>query len=299
MCTPNVLLAGAARSGTTVVARLLERHPDVSVCAPKEPHFLAWSRDPDLEFTGPGDDVMVNRDRVRSATAYARLFEHAENRRLRVDASVSTLYRSEAVLTVWNEYVELDAKVVVVLREPASRAQSAWSYLRSRGHERLEDFGEALAAEDERMAAGWHHLWHYRAMGDYAAQLAPFVHALDPANLCVLFHEDLAADPQRFVADLQQFLGLTDLPRGLDRANVSGAPRNDAAEALIRLGERPRVRAAVRAVVPRRLRDLARRATLQTADRQPATDRLHVEFAEANRALRDLLGRPLPETWAS
>ena len=46
MTAPNVLLAGAARSGTTALASYLGQHPSIQVAAHKEPHFLAFWPDP-------------------------------------------------------------------------------------------------------------------------------------------------------------------------------------------------------------------------------------------------------------
>ena len=40
MALPNLLIVGAAKSGTTSLHNYLNQHPDVFMCSPKEPHFL-------------------------------------------------------------------------------------------------------------------------------------------------------------------------------------------------------------------------------------------------------------------
>ena len=37
---PNLLIVGAAKSGTTSLHNYLDEHPDIYMCSPKEPHFL-------------------------------------------------------------------------------------------------------------------------------------------------------------------------------------------------------------------------------------------------------------------
>ena len=40
MGLPNLLIVGAAKSGTTSLHNYLNQHPDIFMCSPKEPHFL-------------------------------------------------------------------------------------------------------------------------------------------------------------------------------------------------------------------------------------------------------------------
>ena len=40
MSLPNLLIVGAAKSGTTSLHNYLNQHPDIFMCDPKEPHFL-------------------------------------------------------------------------------------------------------------------------------------------------------------------------------------------------------------------------------------------------------------------
>ena len=40
MALPNLLIVGAAKSGTTSLHNYLNQHPEVFMCNPKEPHFL-------------------------------------------------------------------------------------------------------------------------------------------------------------------------------------------------------------------------------------------------------------------
>ncbi|MCA9246295.1 MAG: sulfotransferase, partial [Planctomycetales bacterium] len=88
---PDFLIIGAARSGTTALAKILQQHPDIFLSEPKEPHFFAFADQPPC-FTGPGDDVMMNRVAVTDPKAFEALFSGAPTSALRGEGSVSTLY---------------------------------------------------------------------------------------------------------------------------------------------------------------------------------------------------------------
>src|SRR5688572_18022865 len=88
---PNLLIAGAARSGTTALARRLAAHPEVFITEPKENHFFAHAERP-RHYTGIGDDVMINRSLISDPSQYLALYASAGRARWRGDGSVSTLY---------------------------------------------------------------------------------------------------------------------------------------------------------------------------------------------------------------
>ena len=71
--TPNFLVGGVARAGTTAVVAGLSRHPRVAVTSPKEPHYFAL-HDTVPAFTAPGDDVMINNSAITTEADYLALF---------------------------------------------------------------------------------------------------------------------------------------------------------------------------------------------------------------------------------
>jgi hypothetical protein len=297
---PNFFVIGAARSGTTALAEMLRPHRDAFVTLPKEPHFLAFANHPP-HFTGPGDDDTINRVAVTDPDAYLALYADAGNRSVRGDASVSTLYYADTAVANIERYFP-DARLVVILREPAERAFSAYSYLRARGYEACDDFNDALALEPERRELGWHHIWHYVEMGRYAHQLRPFVDAFGAERVQVLFYEDLDRDPVTVGRRLFDFLRLDGEPAAApSRVNVSGAPRSSLAQRAIWWGTRqPRLRATVKAVTPFSLRERVRRANLtQAAPPRDAVERLSEVFADEILELRSLLDVHYPGLTAS
>lgn len=261
--SPTFLVIGAARSGTTAFTHILAQHPDIFITDPKESHFFAFANDP-VRFIGPGDDEMINRPMITDPAAYRRQYEGASNYQQRGEGSVSTLcYPHRSVPNI--ERYAPDAKMIVLLREPVERAHSSYIYLRGRGHEVLETFAEGLAAEDERTAAGWHHMWRYRALGNYASQLAPFIEAFGRGRLLVILHEELRDNPKKTMAEASTFLDVPAFDFETEaQINRGGEPRSRLvvrATGLLRKSET--AKRAVRRVMPTQVRERVRLANLR------------------------------------
>lgn len=221
---PDLLIVGAARSGTTALFQLLAQHPGIFLTEPKEPHYLALAGTTP-RFTGPGDRQTINRLAVTDAEAYRDLFRGARPDQVRGEASVSTLYYPEAVRRA-AEMVP-HARLVASLRDPVERAFSAYSFMRTRGWEPCDTFEAALADEPRRIAAGWHHIWHYEAMGRYGEQLQHVLALFPREQLLVLRHEDLVADPDGTLARVHAHVGVPHVPHTTTPdPHRSGEPRS-------------------------------------------------------------------------
>ncbi|MDQ4145513.1 MAG: sulfotransferase [Actinomycetota bacterium] len=277
MSHPSFFLIGAARSGTTALAEILRRHPEIFVTHPKEPHFLAFAGRT-VRFSGPGDDTSINRVAVTDEADYLRLYEHAGSKPARGDASVSTLYYPQQSLETLERLFPA-ARLVVILRNPTDRAFSNYQYLRTKGFESCPDFRQALELEDERMAKGWHHLWHYKKMGFYGHQLTQFVERLGYDRLLVLFYDHFNDQPHETIRHIFRFLDVDpDAPiQGEQRINVSGSVRNRSLQTLIQAGSRHHyIKTVIRILVPYRIRERIRAANLREAQ-LPQDTRLHLD----------------------
>jgi len=216
---PNFFLLGAARSGTTTLARALGQHPQVFVSRIKEPKYLARAelRRP---FEGPSDQQTPP---VDSHQGYLDLFREVEDEAAIGEASVVYLYCRSAI----DEVARLSpaARMIVILRDPIARAFSNYNSLRrpERRLEPCESFLEAVDAEPERLAA-WHPRWHYLARSFYHAQLSPWVERFGRERFLFLLYDDLVADPDALVRSCFDFLEV-DATRGVDAAARHNASR--------------------------------------------------------------------------
>lgn len=289
---PNFLLVGGARCGTTGLVEGLRSHPDVFVTDPKEPHYFAFHRT-GAHFSAPGDEHTVNRVAVTDRDAYLALYP-AQHRYLALgDGSVSTMYYHREALP---EVVAMNPgmKLVALLRDPVERAYSAHQYMRARGLEPVEDFLEAVGLEQERRAAGWHHIWHYTAMSRYADQVAAMQSAVPPEQIGIWFYEDMNDDYAGTLTEVLRFLGVAPLAgqvRDVPRVNVSGRPRHEPVHAVLRWATgNAAVRTAVKRATSYRFREQVRRRMLRS-DTLPtgAREQLAPVFAEDVSRLRTLL----------
>jgi hypothetical protein len=247
---PTFLVIGAAKAGTTAVYEYLRQHPQVFMSPVKEPHFFALEGAP-IAFTGPGDAESINRVGINDPNRYRALFAEASGYRARGEGSVSYLYSPRAPRRIAEQLP--DVRLIAVLRDPVERAYSTYLYQVARGLEPAGSFAEALADEPRRIAEGWHHIWHYRAMGEYGAQLARYLDVFEKDRMLICFYDDLVHDPYAFMRRVFGFVGVDEGFRPDTRVapGASGVPRHPLLEAV--LFRNRALKRSLRAALPERL----------------------------------------------
>jgi hypothetical protein len=193
-------------------------------------------------------------------------------------------------------------RVVVLLREPVSRAYSSFQYLRAQGREPEEDFLAAVEKEPARRAANWHHLWHYTAMSRYADAIEAFREALPEGHVGIWFHDELESDYTGTLQSVTRFLGLpdADVAGDVPRVNVSGTPRHQRVQRAIWWASEHRApRLAVRTLTSWRFREAVRaRIIRRDSVPAPAVRALSPVFDDDRARLRALLtGRRDLPSW--
>jgi hypothetical protein len=199
---PNLVIAGAQKSGTTSLHHLLAGHPDVFF--PREPQEIHFF---DEEETF-----------ARGLEWYAGLFAGWGGERY--IGQTSPLYMFVPLVPERMAAVMPEARVLFILRDPVERAYSHyWHEVRYGWEDR--PFEEALELEAQRLGGGFHARRHYSyvARGSYAGQIERFRARFPEEQLLVLFHEELQADPKAALARCAGFLGLD--PQGFAGAERS------------------------------------------------------------------------------
>jgi len=221
---PDLLLVGAARCGTTGLARRLGAQPEIFMSNPKELHFfddkwdrgLAWYRS---QFAGGAGTALAG------------------------EATTSYMYEEAAVARMADTLPR--ARVLAVLRNPVDRAWSHYWFNRAAGFERLP-FGEALAQEPARLATGAGlrpadrpRRYAYVARGRYLSQLQRLARRYPAGQLLVLIlEEDLADDAGGALARVRSFLGLDRAAAAVDPPERVNHPVRFRSRSLARLGSR-------------------------------------------------------------
>lgn len=233
--SPNVLLIGAPRSGTTFLFSVLAMHPDIFAPNVKEPHFHLADKwplgGPEHEtFTIPLSEYLAGQRSevwgglMTDAADYAALYADAGNTRWRLEATPNYFAEGAWMAERLNEHLEPDARVIVVLRDPIARTVSHYNHFVKLGWE-TRALADALAATEERLAAGWAPTWDYLKYSAYAKPLAEWQTVFHD-RLRVVSFKDMTWQPQAVVQDLHRWLGLTPSDN-LGAANFNAAPAAD------------------------------------------------------------------------
>lgn len=217
---PNFLIAGAAKCGTTSLYYYLKQHPDIYMSPVKEPNFFSnCTTNPD---SGHGDDLIA-RSGVTSFEDYLELFKESTGKKAVGEASTDTLFHFERTIPAIKHFLG-DPWITIILRDPVTRAYSAYNYLVREGREKLS-FNEALIAEEQRRRDGYVYMWQYREGGLYASRVRAFQEHFSRVH--VLLYDDLKLNANELMRSVYTFLDVNPdfIPNMRHRHNVSGTPR--------------------------------------------------------------------------
>ena len=295
MSMPNFFVVGAAKSGTTSLYQYLNQHPEVYMSPVKEPHFFAFEGER-LRFPSPGSEKGINLKSVTDESKYRALFEGVSGERAVGEASTSYLYYPGTAERIKHRVPE--AKVIAVLRDPAERAYSTFLALTLIGREPFRDFSRALEVEEERVEAGWEHIWHYKNVGFYHAQVSRFFETFGRDRVQVHLYEDLNADPLGVMRGIFGFLGVDEgfVPDTAFKHNISGVSKNRFLSRMLR--QRHPVKDALKPFFPKAFRQrlvsgLQKRVIVRPPFPREERSRLVEEYTGDIRKLEALIGRDL------
>jgi hypothetical protein len=213
--TPDFIVAGAQRCGTTSLFRALVEHPQVV-----RPAFHKGVNYFDLNYFRDESWYRAHFPIRRVAGVRTRRYGPPAF----FEASGYYLYHPFAMERLARDLPE--AKIVVMLRDPVERAYSAYQHEQARGYER-ESFETALALEDDRLVGeedrmrrdpayeSFTHRHHsYRHRGQYAEQLRRLYSLIPRHRVHVMQSENFFADPASEFRMLTDFLGLPSFQPG-------------------------------------------------------------------------------------
>jgi hypothetical protein len=240
MTFPDFIILGAAKAGTTALYHYLSQHPQIAMSRIKETNYFSLMGEP-LDFRGPGDDDYINRLSVTTLEDYQAQFHLTAHTRAVGEASHLYLYHPETPRRIRAHIPHV--KLIAILRNPVDRAFSAFLHLIRDGREPEGDFEVALAKEEERIQAGWEHIWHYRSMGFYYEQLKRYYDVFPSDQIRVHIYRDFRHDPDTLLREVFEYLGVDtafrpDRSVRHNRTDRSAAPLSLAPELRAELLER-------------------------------------------------------------
>jgi hypothetical protein len=283
----SLAILGAEKAGTTALFRHLSQSP------------LLQSH-PQREMT-----CFVNNELWARGEAYARQQYYAGSAAgLRLMKDVMLMNFPEGLRRL--QQSSPDVRVIVMLREPAARAWSAYNYARSRGVESAESFAAALALENERArTAPWAmRTSRYVFNSTYADKVAAILRVFGPDRTLVMYQSEYRERPVEYLDRISSMLDCELYPEGLpdfvshNRAAQARSQVAAAGMAKLFRSQGP-VKRALRAVVPQRLAIALRHGllSLNRVERPngPIPEReaqlIRRMLADDGRQLVELLGR--------
>ncbi|HTQ68947.1 MAG TPA: sulfotransferase [Solirubrobacteraceae bacterium] len=226
---PGFFLVGHSKSGTTALYEMLKRHPQLFLPDFKEPSYFATDLRPRTRRRVPEPETLED---------YLRLFDSAAPDQLTGDASSLYLYSREAASAIAR--AAPDARIVAILREPASFLYSLHLQLLQNRLEDERDLARAIALEPERRAGRHIPAGCYRPQAllyservRYVEQLRRYREAFAPEQMLVLIYDDFRDDNAATVRTVLRFLGVDeDVELPAVEANPSVAVRSPRLDAL-------------------------------------------------------------------
>ena len=305
---PDFFIVGHAKSGTTALYEMLRAQERIFMPDVKEPWYFV----PELRPRRP----RRNADRhPYTLDGYLALFERARPDQRAGEATPSYLLSREAAARI--AQAQPDAKVVAILREPASFLRSLHLQFLETDVETEPDLAKAIALEDERRAgrslprnSPRPQALLYSEHVRYVEQLRRYEEVFAPEQILVLIYDDFRADNEATVRRVLRFLDVEPTsPIAAADANPTMQIRSPRVHGLVRslyMGRDPGTRSVkrvIKALTPRRLRHgaIAAARHAQLGEPGPADEatmhELRRRFKSEVVALSEHLHRDLVAEW--
>jgi Sulfotransferase domain len=304
---PDFFIVGHHKCGTTALYEMLRRHPQIYMPDVKEPWFFA-------------DDLPVrfapSSPLPQTLEEYLLLFDAARPEQRVGEATPSYLMSRTAASSI--AAVQPRARIIAILREPASFLRSLHMQTVRNHAETETDLRKALALEQTRregnaiprQATRPQELL-YSEHVRYVEQLSRYRAVFPAEQVLVLIYDDFRRDNEATVRRVLRFLEVDDdVPVEAMEANPTVAVRSQRLYALMRsvyMGRGPAssvAKALIKAVTARGARlkalDATRHRVLYSKPRSP-DERLMLDLRRRFKgevvALSEYLGRDLVTLW--
>jgi hypothetical protein len=180
MVLPNFVVIGAQRSGTTLLHKVLDAHPEISMPnRRKEVHYFDRYYD-------------------RGADWYSAFFPSQEDAgKYRAIGEVTPDYIFCPEVPGRIRDLIPDCRFILSLRNPVDRAFSGYMHHRRSFNER-RSFDDFIDGDQDAVERGFYH-----------QQLMRYLEAFPRSAFLILVYEELIRDPAASLARIREFLGLT------------------------------------------------------------------------------------------
>ena len=213
MNLPNLLIVGAAKSGTTSLHNYLKQHPDIFMSNHKEPHFLI------------NNEIGVNRipKGINNLQDYSNLFSNGASQKYRGESSAMYLQFPEIAIKNINRYLDEDVKIIIMLRNPIERAFSGYQHVKRYNLDEDLDFEDALEISEQRYFTNNNitPASRYIHIGMYNEFVRKFKTKFK-TNVHIIIYKDFINNTNQELSRLFSFLGIKDIQIDFNKQYMVG-----------------------------------------------------------------------------
>jgi len=193
---PNFFLVGTAKAGTTSIHSYLTQHPDVFMSELKEPRYFCYNEFSKVNY--------YRQPMISGLSEYKSLFAGAKGAKAIGEASVHYLYFPATPDKI--KAMIPGAKIIIILRDPVSRAFSHYLMDLSAGFVDV-DFKDIVFNARE-VARFEKHYIQYVELGFYFEQVKRYLDVFAKEHVKILLFEDLMEDAGGIIRSIFEFLGV-------------------------------------------------------------------------------------------
>ena len=213
MILPNLLIVGAAKSGTTSLHNYLKQHSDIFMSDHKEPHFFI------------NNEIGTNRipNGISKYDDYIALFKNSESYKYRGESSTMYLQFPDISIKNINKYLNDDVKIIIMLRNPIERAFSGYQHVKRYNVMENLDFEDAIKQCENRyfINTNFTPATRYINIGLYYNMVKKF-QANFGENMHIVIYDDFIADTQNELSKIFSFLNISDCVINTNQKHMVG-----------------------------------------------------------------------------
>ena len=219
---PNFIIAGAPKTGTTSLHHYLGQHPEIYMSPVKEPCYFAsevrlehFGQEFESRARGASrrlseylEGRMVGADPggiVSNWVDYLKLFKNVAGETAVGEASVCYLWSPTAAANIRARIPE--AKILIILRNPAERAYSQYMQYAAHGLVR-RSFREQIERSARNTRHEFNLLYPFLEYGRYYEQVKTYLELFPRANVGIYLYEEAWSDPPLFLKSIFEFLNV-------------------------------------------------------------------------------------------
>ena len=195
----DFFIVGAPKSGTTSLYHYFNEHPEIEMSTKKEPDYFS---DKAIHQQG----MYYGEQRIDTLEKYKALFPYDATDKKLGEASVSYLFYPNVASDIYK--YNPDAKIIIMLRNPADRAFS--HYLMDYRLGLVSDSFEDIVTKQSSSAKAKLFYQQYIEVSAYAQQIKKYFEVFDAANILVIEYGDFKKDVQGIVKKGYAFLEVDD-----------------------------------------------------------------------------------------